>query len=152
MKTKLLKFTLGLALLGAAATAYSQSLLVNGDFENGSLAGWTVANQSGGSGTFGISTPGANTPFSGHSTESNPSGGSYYAVSDQGSAGAHALIQTFTIGSTPESVTLDFQMFVNNWAPVEYVNAPKWFAAVEMIRLAADQDWLHKATKEISKY
>jgi len=31
-------------------------------------------------------------------------------------------------------------------------NAPKWFAAVEMIRLTADQDWLHKATKEISKY
>jgi hypothetical protein len=31
-------------------------------------------------------------------------------------------------------------------------NAPKWFAAVEMIRLAADEDWLHKATKEISKF
>jgi len=31
-------------------------------------------------------------------------------------------------------------------------NAPKWFAAVEMIRLAADKDWLHKATKDISKY
>jgi DMSO/TMAO reductase YedYZ molybdopterin-dependent catalytic subunit len=31
-------------------------------------------------------------------------------------------------------------------------NAPKWFAAVEMIRLAADKDWLHKATKEIAKY
>jgi lysophospholipase L1-like esterase len=31
-------------------------------------------------------------------------------------------------------------------------NVPKWFAAVEMIRLAADQDWLHKATKEIAKY
>jgi hypothetical protein len=31
-------------------------------------------------------------------------------------------------------------------------NAPKWFAAVEMIHLAADKDWLHKATKEISKY
>jgi hypothetical protein len=31
-------------------------------------------------------------------------------------------------------------------------NAPKWFAAVEMIRLAGDQDWLHKATKEIAKY
>ena len=30
-------------------------------------------------------------------------------------------------------------------------NAPKWFAAVEMIRLAADRDWLHKATKEIAK-
>ena len=31
-------------------------------------------------------------------------------------------------------------------------NAPKWFAAVEMIRLAVDQDWLHKATKEVAKY
>ena len=31
-------------------------------------------------------------------------------------------------------------------------NAPKWFAAVEMIRLATDRNWLHKATKEISKY
>jgi hypothetical protein len=31
-------------------------------------------------------------------------------------------------------------------------NAPKWFAAVETIRLATDQDWLHKSIKEISKY
>ena len=31
-------------------------------------------------------------------------------------------------------------------------NAPKWFAAVEMIRLATDQDWLHKATREVSKF
>lgn len=31
-------------------------------------------------------------------------------------------------------------------------NAPKWFCAVEVIRLATDTDWLHKATKEISKH
>jgi len=31
-------------------------------------------------------------------------------------------------------------------------NAPKWFAAVEVIGLAVDRDWLHKATKEISKH
>jgi len=31
-------------------------------------------------------------------------------------------------------------------------NAPKWFAAVEMVQLATDQDWLHKATKELAKY
>ena len=31
-------------------------------------------------------------------------------------------------------------------------NVPKWFAAVEVIRLATDRDWLHKATKEIAKY
>jgi hypothetical protein len=31
-------------------------------------------------------------------------------------------------------------------------NAPQWFAAVEMIRLAPDTDWLHKATKEVAKF
>jgi hypothetical protein len=31
-------------------------------------------------------------------------------------------------------------------------NAPKWFAAVDVIRLAADRDWLNKATREVSKY
>ena len=31
-------------------------------------------------------------------------------------------------------------------------NAPKWFAAMEVIRLAADNDWLNRATKEVSKY
>jgi len=31
-------------------------------------------------------------------------------------------------------------------------NAPKWFAAVEVIGLATDRDWLHKATKDISKH
>ncbi|HMJ89457.1 MAG TPA: hypothetical protein VK530_06555 [Candidatus Acidoferrum sp.] len=31
-------------------------------------------------------------------------------------------------------------------------NAPKWFAAIEIIELAANRDWLHRATKEVSKY
>ena len=31
-------------------------------------------------------------------------------------------------------------------------NAPKWFGTIEVIRLGADQDWLNKATKEVSKY
>ena len=31
-------------------------------------------------------------------------------------------------------------------------NAPKWFAAVEVIHLAGDKEWLHRATKEVSKY
>lgn len=31
-------------------------------------------------------------------------------------------------------------------------NAPKWFAAVEIIRLATDVDWLQKATKELARY
>ena len=31
-------------------------------------------------------------------------------------------------------------------------NAPKWFAAVEVMGLAADRDWLHKATRELAKH
>jgi hypothetical protein len=31
-------------------------------------------------------------------------------------------------------------------------NSPKFFGAVEIIRLAADCDWLDKATREVSKY
>jgi len=31
-------------------------------------------------------------------------------------------------------------------------NAPKWFAAIEVIRLAADHEWLNRATKEVSKH
>jgi hypothetical protein len=30
--------------------------------------------------------------------------------------------------------------------------APKWFAAIEVIGLAADVDWLNKATKDVTKY
>jgi hypothetical protein len=31
-------------------------------------------------------------------------------------------------------------------------NSPKWFAAIEIIRLGADRDWLNKATREVAKY
>ena len=31
-------------------------------------------------------------------------------------------------------------------------NAPKWFAAIEIVRLAADRDWLNRATREVGKY
>ena len=31
-------------------------------------------------------------------------------------------------------------------------NAPKWFAALEVLRLATDREWLHKATREVGKH
>jgi hypothetical protein len=31
-------------------------------------------------------------------------------------------------------------------------NGPKWFGAVEIIRLAADTEWLSRASREVSKY
>jgi hypothetical protein len=31
-------------------------------------------------------------------------------------------------------------------------NAPKYFAAIEVVQLACDRDWLHRATKDVAKY
>jgi hypothetical protein len=31
-------------------------------------------------------------------------------------------------------------------------NAPKWFAAIELIRLAVDAEWLSQASREVSEY
>jgi hypothetical protein len=31
-------------------------------------------------------------------------------------------------------------------------NAPKWFAAIEIIQRATDPEWLSKATKEVARY
>lgn len=31
-------------------------------------------------------------------------------------------------------------------------NAPKWFSALDVIRLSLDVDWLNKATREVSRY
>ncbi|MGA3284188.1 MAG: hypothetical protein ABSD57_07000 [Verrucomicrobiota bacterium] len=61
---------------------------------------------------------------------------------------AAAKLLGFTEHDIPVLVAAGKLMPLGDPAP----NAPKWFAAVEMIRLAADQDWLHKATKEISKH
>lgn len=114
MHTKRVALLAAVAASWLAAPVGATELLVNGNFETGTFAGWTVANQSGGSGDFFISAPGTTTPSSGEPTAMNPTGGSFYAVSDQTGPGAHALLQSFTVlpGST---VTLSFQMFVNNW-------------------------------------
>jgi hypothetical protein len=51
----------------AAPVAFGAELLVNGNFETGTFAGWTVANLAGstpGSNWF-IDAPGSTTPFSG---------------------------------------------------------------------------------------
>jgi len=31
-------------------------------------------------------------------------------------------------------------------------NAPKWYAAVEVVRLAMDQEWLHKSTRVVTRH
>jgi len=94
--------------------ASASELLTNGNFETGSFAGWLVTNQSGGTGSFSISTPGAITPISSHTTAPNPGGGSFYAVSDQTGPGAHALTQSFVVPAA-SLVTVSFDMFINNY-------------------------------------
>lgn len=111
-----LGFGLVLATLLAVgvAPAGAAPLLLNGDFETGTFASWTVDN--GGSGNWFVDTPGTTTPFSGHTTSAagGDPHGSWYAVSDQTGAGTHGLRQSFTVaaGST---VHLSFDMFVNNY-------------------------------------
>jgi hypothetical protein len=123
----------------------AQELLTNGDFEAGAFTGWTVFDQVGGAGSFYISTPGAVTPISALPTVGGPSNGAFYAVSDTGGPGAHALIQTFTVPASPGSVTLTFDMFVNNsgGAPVvdpaglDYTATTNQHARVDILTAAA---------------
>jgi hypothetical protein len=90
------------------------ALITNGDFETGDFTGWTVTDLAGGSpGSFFIDDADGFTPYSGQSTV-GPAGGSFYAVSDQGGGGAHALSQAFTVPGAATSVTLSFDMFVND--------------------------------------
>jgi hypothetical protein len=117
------------ALVGAAAlfvgTAHASpvQLIVNGDFETGTFAGWTTLALPGSSSSgYFLSTPGANSPISNSPTAPNAMGGSFYAVSDQGGPGTYALIQDFTVAPGAASVVLSFQMFANNQAGVTIVD------------------------------
>jgi len=89
-------------------------LITNGTFENGSLSGWTVANQAGsfpGSGFFALS--GTTLPQSGLTTVGAKSG-TFYAVSDQAGPGTHTLIQSF-VAPAASTVVLSFDLFVNSY-------------------------------------
>ena len=98
----------------STAQAAGPNLISNGDFETGTMAGWTVVDQAEGAGSWFISAPGTDSPVSGYPTAPNAAGGSYYAVTDSpGNPGCHVLLQGFTLAEAA-TLRLSCQMFVNS--------------------------------------
>ncbi len=137
-----------LALVGLgsvfAVKAQAVQLITNGDFETGTFAGWTELDQAAGSGSIFISAPGANAPLSGFTTAPNGAGGNFYAVSDQTGPGAHVLVQSFTVPAGATSVTLTYQMFVNDYdagptvGTLDYTQPVIEFGTVDILKAGAN--------------
>jgi hypothetical protein len=98
--------------LAAFSTNASANLITNGDFESGSLAGWTTTTAGESNNRFYLVANGGSGPVSGAFTQSNPNGGNFFAMSDQDGAGGGALLQSFTtLGGT---LTLTYDYFDNS--------------------------------------
>jgi hypothetical protein len=106
----------------SSAPSMAVQYITNGDFETGDYTGWTANVQSGSNGNLAVvPNTGGTTPISGEPTQSNPNGGRYYSISDQGGPGSYALTQAFTLTSA-KTVTISFDLFANNWAGANYNN------------------------------
>lgn len=145
MKRLTLLGTLCFALAASNVASAAIELISNGDFSAG-LAGWTVFDQPGGSGTWDASTVGLPTPITGYATSvlgvggATPSGG--YAVTDQSGPGAHGLEQSFFVPGVASSVILTFDMFVNDQsglgpiihpAGLDYTASPNQHGRVDIL-------------------
>ena len=143
MRTGLQLAILASVLLLVAGTASATSLLTNGDFETGTLAGWTVTDLAGGSGSFFVSSD-VTTPISGFPT-----------------VGPAAVCSTpFPTRVDPERmrsrsrsrllpgsrVILSFDMFVNDWSDLgpivdpcglDHTCVPNQHARVDILAAAA---------------
>ena len=131
----------------AKVNANPSEIIINGDFETGTFAGWTVTDLPG-SGSWFIDTPGSTTPISGGATLATGGSGSFgtsYAVTDQSGPGTHSLTQAFTIASPLQSAILSFDMFVNDQdggplmgdGLLDHNGAPKQFGTVDILTAGA---------------
>ena len=90
-------------------------LIENGDFETGDFTGWSVTDLPGGNGSWFIDGNDTLTPRGMRATVGAASG-DYYAVSDQNGPGTHVLEQEFTVPLSAATVSLSFDMFVNDFS------------------------------------
>jgi PEP-CTERM motif len=104
------------AIVALTTPAAAGNLISNGGFETGDFTGWTTNVQAGSEGNlFVVPNNGGTTPLSGHSYAVNPTGGNFFALTDQGGRGSYSLTQSFSLGSA-ENVTVTFDLFANDWA------------------------------------
>ncbi len=101
-------------IFASAFDANAVELISNGGFETG-LTGWTVASSAGSGGSWFADTA-TFTPLTGNPTV-GPFSGTAYAVTDQFGPGVNALSQAYTVPMGTTSLTLAFDMFINDWAP-----------------------------------
>src|SRR5215471_6266208 len=103
----------GILIAGVPAWANTIQLITNGGFETSDFTGWTVTSSSVTTVTWSVSSSTVGS-ISGFPTP-GPSSGSFYAVADQNGATVAALEQSFTVLLGATSLTLSFDMFVNDW-------------------------------------
>jgi len=148
MKSTRLAILLSLAALSLSPCRATE-LLIDGGFEEsgtaGQFVGWTIQNQNGIHSSFQLEAPGT-AAQGGPTAQNSPRGGNYYAVSDYytqddvGYQAANALLQTFYVPASFQSITLSFQMFVNSYAaisgtghPLDYAISPSQYARVDIL-------------------
>jgi hypothetical protein len=112
MKRALMSIALSAAFAGAAYAVPVQ-LITNGDFESGTLAGWTVNNTGAFGNNFYAIANGGGVPVSGQPTAVLSGGGNFVAVSDQNGGGGEELRQGFTVAAETTSLILEFDWFNN---------------------------------------
>ncbi len=143
---KTLKYVCSAVLaLATTGTVSAVELITNGGFETGDFTGWTITDQPGSAGTFFIDDADGLTPLSGFPTV-GPAAGAFYAVNDQSSPTANALVQGFTVPLGATSMLLAFDMFVNDFSGVgpvvdpaglDYTAGPNQHARVDILTATA---------------
>ncbi len=113
MKNTLISIAISAALVGVA-NAVPVQLITNGDFEGGTLAGWTVNNTASFGNDFYVIPNGDFVPVSGQPTDVLATGGNFVAVSDQNGFGGEELRQGFTVAPGTTSLILTFDWFNND--------------------------------------